>query len=358
MSTPSHSYRLQWKGAAGVLLGPGVFALLLGSALALMGRSGILPRPWPVSDMDRTIVLHQAAAAERASAADVLLLGDSACLLDIRADLLSRMLRRRVLSLATLSYLRADAQEVLLRRYLENARRRPEIILIAFHPDSLRWPRSEKYYLDLMADWWAGRLPRESARGRRGPRWPGTDDLKYRLLSRVFVHPVPASFFPCYGFTRSIWRWMETHGGSLAACGSTGTVGGAQREWRLSPATVRAGRSLAGAVPDGCWLAVALAPVPAGHGGRNPAAALRQLLAGWAAALSADMVMDGLPLVLPASLFSDQAHLNRRGAVLYSRLVGQILLRRLSRGSALAAAGEAAVTPVPRAGAASRPLPR
>ncbi len=332
MSTPSHRYLLQWNRTAGILLGPLFSALLLGSAFALMGRSGILPRPWPATDMDRTIVLHQAAAAELAPPADVLVLGDSACLLDIQADLLGRILGRRVLSLATLSYLRADAQEVLLRRYLGNAKNVPETVLIVFHPDTLRWPCSERYYLDLMADWWADGLPRGSAHARPGLRWPGVDDLKYRLLSRMFAWPVPASFFPCYGFTRSIWRWLDTHGGSLAPCSSTGTAYRAAREWRLSPGTVRAGRSLAGAVPDGCRLAVALAPVVGGCGGSHAAAVARQLLADWADVLNADMVMDDLPLVLPASLFSDPAHLNRRGAVLYTHLLARSLSRRDQNG--------------------------
>jgi len=340
MRTPSHSYEF----GGGVLLReivvPLAGAALLGLSLRVAGHIGLLPRPWSITDTDRTIVLHQAAAAENGGSAEIVLLGDSAGLIDVDPLLVQEESGMTALSLATLSYVRTDGQVLLLRQYLASAARLPRIVLMVFHPSTLRWPASEAYYLDLMRSWWRHQCPPPDTPGRRVIAWLGADCLRDRLLTRGLLFPVSRAFFPCHGFTRRLWIHMDERHGGLCLCpAATATATPSRRlETRLARSLATSSQDLRSLIPPACRLVVALAPVPSSR----EAAALRRRLAAllhdWGEMVGADEVLEDLPRLLPPSLFADERHLNRAGAELFSRRVAR-RLRALLRETDGAATG-------------------
>src|SRR5262245_6769094 len=110
----SHSYDFARKDlfqfVAGPLLPLALFAAILHGGAFL----GLLPAPRPTLDVERTIVVHQAEACRTRHVAEVVLLGDSSCLMDVSARQLGDQLSRPVLSLATFSFLDLSAQALLL----------------------------------------------------------------------------------------------------------------------------------------------------------------------------------------------------------------------------------------------------
>ena len=94
------------------LLPMAVFAALMHAGALVR----LLPAPRPTLDIDRTLLVHQAEASRARHDADVLLLGDSSCLMDVDAKQLGNQLGRPALNLGTLSYLDLNAAAALLRR--------------------------------------------------------------------------------------------------------------------------------------------------------------------------------------------------------------------------------------------------
>src|SRR5688500_3213001 len=78
-----------------------VFAGLMHGGLMLR----IWPQPRPTLDTDQTILVHQAEATLRANPAELVLVGDSSCLMDVDASQLAALLGHETLNLGTLSFL-------------------------------------------------------------------------------------------------------------------------------------------------------------------------------------------------------------------------------------------------------------
>ena len=79
----SHNCNFQWRDlvrlALPSLVPLAVFAALMHGAAAL----GLLPAPRPALDTDRTILIHQVEASRARQEAEVVLIGDSSCLMDV-----------------------------------------------------------------------------------------------------------------------------------------------------------------------------------------------------------------------------------------------------------------------------------
>src|SRR5688572_13413646 len=92
LSMRSHSYDfgprdLLW------LLGPPLIVVSVFAALMHLGAAlRVLPKPRPTLDVDRTILIHKAEASKSRSDAQVILIGDSSCLMDVAARQLTELL--------------------------------------------------------------------------------------------------------------------------------------------------------------------------------------------------------------------------------------------------------------------------
>src|ERR1043165_5713658 len=101
----SHTVEFGSKDLLRLVGGPLVAVVLFALVLHAGARLGLLPAPRPTLDADRTVIIHQAEASRVRSDAEVLLLGDSSCLMDVDARRLGAALGHRVLNLGLNSHL-------------------------------------------------------------------------------------------------------------------------------------------------------------------------------------------------------------------------------------------------------------
>src|SRR6266567_7671003 len=120
-----------------------IFAGLMHGAAALKW----LPAPRPTLDTERTILLHQAQVSRTPHDAEILLIGDSSCLMDVSARQLGEQLGRPVLNLGTFSFLDLEAQGLFLRQYAQANAGRLRAVVLLMHPEALRRVGSEGFYL-------------------------------------------------------------------------------------------------------------------------------------------------------------------------------------------------------------------
>ena len=119
----SHTYKLPHRDMLTIVGLPIGGVLLLGMIIRLIGFIPFAPPPRPTLDVDRTVIVQQIDASNRADQADILLIGDSSCLMNIDAALLSEISGKQVTNLGTLSFL--DIHTFCARRPLhQNYRRR------------------------------------------------------------------------------------------------------------------------------------------------------------------------------------------------------------------------------------------
>src|SRR5215510_14013984 len=103
----SHEYDFSLTDLCKLIGGPLVPVAAFAMTMHLGAAVKLFPPPRPTLDIDRTILLHQAEASRTRQDADVLLLGDSSCLMNVSTRQLAEGLpgQHRVLNLGTLSYL-------------------------------------------------------------------------------------------------------------------------------------------------------------------------------------------------------------------------------------------------------------
>src|SRR6185503_3454767 len=165
---------------------------------AIAMHAGVLtslwPRPRPAFDTERTVLLHQADACRKAESAEVLLLGDSSCLMDVSARRLSERLGRPVLNLGTFSFLDLNAHALFLKEYVQHHPTPPRAVVLLLHPEALRRLSSDGFYLGALTNYWArrehyvGQTPSD-----RASRWMGVEIFRERFLGRLPV-PLPGAY--------------------------------------------------------------------------------------------------------------------------------------------------------------------
>ena len=128
-----------------MLLAPPLGVIALFAVLLHLGAAlHLLPPPRPTLDIDRTVLLHQAAASQSVQDANLLLLGDSSCLMNVAARPLGVWLPGvTALNLGTDSYLDPASYATLLRHYTATNRTPLRAVVLLMHPEALRRAASE-----------------------------------------------------------------------------------------------------------------------------------------------------------------------------------------------------------------------
>jgi hypothetical protein len=325
----SHRYEFTAADAARAVALPLIPVAIFALAMHLGAAFRLLPAARPAYDVDRTVLLHQAWASQSKHKADLLLLGDSACLMDVNAARLGELLGRRALNLSSLSYLSLPAHGRLLREYATANPGQLRTVVLLLHPGTLRLQAQPADYDELLASYLAGRDSFQTAT-RQGQlnRWLGLEVFRGRLLSRCLPFPLPGQYGLAYGFTTDLWRRLDERQGSatdphrldlLSARGSA--------EYRLAGQFEGQSRQFRNYVPPGVKLVVGLTPVPESFAQQNHAQTCRLMLeqlAGW---LGADAALTNLPATLPDELFATVTHLNDRGGERFTELLAKELRR-------------------------------
>jgi hypothetical protein len=313
----SHNYDFQTRDLL-LIIGPilvpvALFALVmhLGAALHL------LPRPRPTLDVDRTILVHKIETAQSGSDAEVVLIGDSSCLIDVDARQLTQELGRPVLNLGTLSYLGLESQAALLSELLKGNSDRVKTVVLLMHPEALRLVSTTPYHTEFLEhqirgkDFVALSSPRDYV-----SHVLGFEIFRGRILPRVLPTPLGGAYRQRYGFSSDLERYLTGHRGSAVDPEKPKLEGRA--EYRLAPRFEAASRSFRSTVPASIKLFVGITPVPANFAGRNYSATREAILMQWQTWLKADAVLTDLPATLPDHLFVKTTHLSEEGARLYT----------------------------------------
>jgi hypothetical protein len=324
----SHTCEFTLGDLARLTVLPLVPVALFALAMHLGAALQFLPPPRPALDTDRTILIHQGEAARAAHDAEILLFGDSSCLMDVSAHRLTEQLGRPVLNLGTLSYLDLNAHALLLHEYTQANPGRVRAVVLLMNSEALRRLDSEPYYFKVLTNFWKG-FDSCSATNWEGEVCCllGAEILKARCLARVLPIPLGGAFGRSYGFTRDLEKFMTREGGSVIDPGSEPLKGNA--EYRLSPTLERASRAFKAAVPAGAKLFVAITPVPERFAGPRYPPRHAELLRQWAEWLQADAALVELPPALPDDSFTRVTHLKGSAVPRYTAQLADALKKQL-----------------------------
>jgi hypothetical protein len=324
----SHQYEFNLKDVLRVLglplTGLGVF----GALMHLGAAFNILPAPRPALDLDRTILIHQAEAARSRQEAEIILLGDSSCLMDVMADQLSDQLGRPVLNLGTVSYLDLKTHARLLHEFVRSNPGQLREVVLLMHPEALRRTGAEAYQQQVVEHFLAGRdhCP-PGGMGAQAFCWLGLEIFRARLVGRLIPPSLTATnaYGRFYRFTTELERFITRHRGSMIEPAKAPLTG--SPEYRLAAVLERDSRAFAAVVPKDVKLFVGITPAPDGFVGADFPLQQTNMLAQWSQWLG------GEPLSLPASLpdehFGRVTHLTASGARLYTQVLAQSLTARL-----------------------------
>ena len=276
-------------------------------ALHVGARGSFWPPPRPALDTERTVLFHQADACRSTNQAEVLLLGDSSCLMNVSARLLEERLRRPVLNLGTFSFLDLQAQSLFLREFNRHQANPPRVVVLLQHPEALRRLGSDNYYVATLTNYWAGRdyCEPESLAGRLSC-WLGLEIFNGRLRSRLPM-PLPGAYGRRYGFNKDLEQFMSREKGSAVDPEQISLSG--NPEFRLAATLERASRAFRAAVPAGTKLIAGITPVPARFAGPRYVTRQAELLRAWGQMLQADLILTNLPPALPDHAFARTTHL-------------------------------------------------
>ncbi len=303
----SHTCDFPPKAIAPLLLWPLLPLLLFAAAMHLGAQWRLLPAPRPALDTDRSILLHQADAARSGQRAEIILLGDSSCLMNVSARQLGQALRRPVLNLATFSFLDLQAQAILLREYTQAHPGQPFTLVLLMHHDTLRRLGSEPYYLAALTNYLA-RLDQPAAGfAAQANHTLGFDFFKSRLLSRALPIALPGTYGVRYGFTHDLENHLLREHGSTIDPDPQPITG--RPEYRLAATLEKTSRAFRTAVPAGTTLLVGISPVPEKLASPRHAELHAAHLRQWSQWLAPALPLTSLPPTLPDSSFTRATHL-------------------------------------------------
>lgn len=303
-------------------LGTAAIAALLLTA----SRLDLLPTPVP-ADLDRTILAAKAELASQPLPIDVLLLGDSSCMMNVDAPELSRRLNRRVLNLGTFSHLDLRSHAALLQHCLQTRSLPPSEVVLLMHPASLRRSSSEP----AAASYLAACLSGETTGMLSPARYPAETALAGIVVRDRLIQPwVPAilrgDFATAYGSTRGIHRSLLAQAGSLA---DPSTFDPAQHQGRyeLTPGSglESASRTFRSAIPPTARLRIGLTPFPESLASTQHKERTLSLLQTWSPWLQPAQTLTNWPAVWPDSRFATATHLNAQGIQEFTALLADAL---------------------------------
>jgi len=310
------------------IAGPMVAVGILALGLHLGARMQWLPRPRPALDSDRTVILHQADSSRERTDAEVVLLGDSSCLMDVDARRLTELLGRRVLNLGLNSHLDLAAQATLLGEFQRSNPGQPRVVILLMHPEALRRAGSEPYPLAVLTHYLAGTDHFRNG-GVEGQilRWSGAEIFRGRYLSRIMPSPLGGSFGRFYGFSPDLENYMTRRNGSAVDPGDERPSGSA--EYRLNAALEKSSREFRTAMLVGTKLFVGITPVPTRFAGAGYPAHRDEMLREWTAWLQADELLLELPAAMPEEQMIGTRHLKPSAVQGYTEKLAEAIGARL-----------------------------
>src|SRR6185503_1754032 len=273
----SHTYDFSWQDVlrliAPLVIIVALFAAIMHGAKAL----NLLPRPRPTLDIDRTILIHQIDASRSRSDAQIVLIGDSSCLMDVHAAQLTEQLGQPILNLGTLSFLDLNDYALLLRQFTQTNPGALKTVVLLMHPEALRRLSGGTYHQLFFRTYLSHKdfVQPESIRDTVSHAL-GMEIFRGRVLARALPAPLPGRYGQRFGFSADLEEFLTRNRGSTVELDKPKFEGNA--EYRLGSQLQRASRAFRTAVPAGTKLLVAITPAPAERVRSDYVATQRQML--------------------------------------------------------------------------------
>jgi hypothetical protein len=319
----SHEYQFRLADVL-QLTGPLLLVVLVFAGFMHLGtRLHLLPRPRPTHDLDHTILIHQAETARQSHPADLVLLGDSSCMMDASAKSLGEQLHCTSLNLGLVSYVDVTAYARMLLTYAKANPGCPRAVVLLMHPEALRRPGPDPRYVVFLQSALQGDPPNRLGESVNPfNAWVGVDTFRSSFLSRWVPAPLPGNYGKRYGFTADVERFLDANHGSLFDPDPQKFQGNA--EYRLARQLEAASRAFKAALPANIKLYAAITPVPAGFPpSANYVSVHAQMLKQWSQWLGAEPLP--LPATLPDRMFKKTTHLNEEGVQVYTEQLAKSL---------------------------------
>jgi hypothetical protein len=324
----SHEYHIRLAELTtplgSLLLTMVLFAVLMRLGVVL----SLLPAPWPAFDVEHTILTHQALASGKTSDADVVLIGDSSCLMDAAGGTLEKEFagKHHAINLGSFMYVGLNGYTALLSRYTSANPGRLQAVVLLLHPETLRTGTPVSHYLVFLSDVCAGadHSQADSLRDQFSSLM-GLDIFQGRCLSRVPL-PLAKEFGQYYGFNLDLDRFMTAQRGSAVDPHQFKPERGqGNAEYRIASNFESGCLALKAAVPPDARLIIGLTPIPQSFASAGYDLRWRQLLAQWGNLIRADVVLTNLPSAMADSWFASTTHLNAAGAGRYTEILAKCL---------------------------------
>lgn len=314
----SHRYEFRGRELAANLVST-IAVVLLASGICLASlRAGLLPRSAFRADPDSAIIATKAELAQAPGDADICLVGDSSCLINLDVATLQTAQNVRPINLGALSYLSLDSFGLLAGEYSKD-KTAPKILLTV-HPDCLR----------TAADSPAHRGVLEGALGRNGViqlRFNnpvsdrlGFEDLRTRLVDRWVPEPLKGTMGAKYGFTEYIQSELKSRLGTMDETSRFDPqTNSGSAEYRLSQRIKPQAEKFLAHLPKNVRIRVLISPVPKSHAQKGHEGIVRTIRKELETALKAEGPSWELPLILPDDQFGTVTHLLPDAAKQYSQ---------------------------------------
>lgn len=314
------SHSIDFKPSALLpLLGLTLLPVMLFAIVLRAGTGfGFLPAPRPALDTERTVIVHQVEAARAPQAAEIILIGDSSCLMNLSARQLSAALHADVLNLATFSYLDLNAHAKILREFTRANPSRPRAVVLLLHPETLRRSNSDAYYAEVLSAFIGGHEPAPGENlDDQARHWLGTEVFRERFLSRTLPMPLRGAFARRYGFTTDLDATLTRERGCLIDPDEPQPLSG-HPEYRLAPTLEKMSRAFRAALPKETRLFVGITPIPEKLGDQNHLRWCNTSLVQWSQWLAPAVALTNLPATLPDDHFTRSTHLRQSAIPAYT----------------------------------------
>jgi hypothetical protein len=314
-----HEYQFTLRDAGRAWLPILVVLAGIVAVLKLSSLLGLMPAPAAALDPNTTVLAHQARAAQSRNPAEIVLIGDSTCMIGVDAARLSRELPRHPPALnlgLVISFALEDYAELLTDFTAANPGQVRTVILLVT-PEKLnhsRSPGDEEF-------WHRTRLiaqgsPASAVASEASADALGIRSLRENLLSHVLATPLggKGAGTAYFGFSSEVDAYMTDHHGSLLDF-STFILPRhiPQRNWAFADDLETESRAFGAKIPSGMRLFVGLTPIAQSFCLPNDRTVRLDMLHRWNRWIQADVLLTNLPPSLPDVFFAGPAHLNEAG---------------------------------------------
>lgn len=362
----SHHYQFTLRELIRALAPTGLGLVILAIVLNSAQPLGWLPLPSPNWDPDRTVLAHQARACQHERAAQLIVTGDSTCLVGVDAPQLSEALgnartngdnatpvgragglgansggaRWRTLNLALYIWLDLRVYGELVSEFAAKHPGEVRAVVLLVSPAKLIAEETsdeahQEFWAAVRSEAWRlqGVAPAGNSEAGQSERrdWSGAQIFREHLLTYILATPLRGSAAAHFGFSSEIDAYMTRHQGSVLTFGTSvlpRRAPGAEARsslWSMSSGMKADSRAFRAGLPPDVRLFIGLTPGMAGGSSSNERARRLDLLQQWNAAVDAHVVLTNLPTVLPDVLFSSGGHLNATGQRVFTRRLAREL---------------------------------